>query len=141
MNINVEIQILDSAKGLSLPCYQTSGSVGMDLVSVEDLFLFPSGADGSIEIVSTGICLKIPVGFEGQIRPRSRLACRFGVTVINSPGTIDSDYTGEIKVGLINHSRNRFKISRGDRIAQIVFAPVAYAHFGEVDYFGEVDCF
>jgi len=133
MNINVEIKVLDSAKDLPLPCYQTNGSAGMDIMSVEDIILMPSSAEGNFCMVSTGICVGIPKGYEGQIRPRSGLACKIGVSVINSPGTIDSDYTGEIKVGLINHSHNRIKIKRGERIAQIVFSPVAYANLVMVD--------
>lgn len=110
------------------PKYQTPGSAGVDLHACEDCEVWT----GSETIVSTGIGLKIPPGYEGQIRPRSGLAAKHMVTVLNSPGTIDEDYVGEIKVILVNHGDGIFKIKRGDRIAQMVFTPVVRAEFEDV---------
>jgi dUTP pyrophosphatase len=107
----------------------TSGSVGCDVTARESLELPP----GSTAAVSTGLFLEVPDGYECQVRPRSGLALKHGITVINSPGSIDSDYRGEIKVILINHGPSQRRVEVGDRIAQLVFAPVARAHFMEVD--------
>lgn len=98
------------------PQYQTAGASGMDLHSIEEITLAP----GEYKLIRTGLTWEGPVGTEAQIRPRSGLALKHGVTVLNSPGTIDYDYTGEIKVILINHGKEDFTISKGDRIAQIV---------------------
>jgi len=103
-----------------LPTYQTSGSAGMDLHAVEALTL----EAGSRALVPCGFSMAIPHGYEAQIRPRSGLALKHGVTVLNAPGTIDSDYRGELKVLLINTGREPFSISVGDRIAQMILAPV-----------------
>jgi len=114
------------------PAYQTQGSAGMDVHSVVDLTILP----GKTALVPTGIALGIPDGYEAQVRPRSGLAFKYGVTVLNSPGTIDSDYRGEVKVILINHGDQEFIIRRGDRIAQLVFCPVNRATLivtGELD--------
>lgn len=104
-------------------CYMTPGAAGMDLYSDEDVAIF----GGDRVAVSTGIALEIPPGFEGQIRPRSGLAIKHGVTVLNAPGTIDSDYRGEVKVLLVNHDHSAHIVHRGDRIAQLVIAPVVRA--------------
>ena len=122
-----------------LPAYQTDGAAGMDLCAIEDATL-PSASGRKVQmtdhvdfrgfprtLISTGIALAIPPGYEGQIRPRSGLATKHGITVLNSPGTIDSDYRGEIKVLLINLGQEKVTIKRGDRIAQFVIAPVARA--------------
>lgn len=103
-----------------IPQYQTKGSVGLDLHSIESLDISP----GNRAIVSTGLGIELPFGHEGQVRPRSGLAAKFGITVLNTPGTIDSDYRGEIKVILYNTSISTFSIEKGDRIAQMVIAPV-----------------
>lgn len=110
---------------LPLPAYMTPGSAGLDLVAAnpEPLLLRP----GSRAVVPTGLRLEIPAGFEGQIRPRSGLAARAGVTVLNAPGTVDSDYRGEVKVILANLGEDDFVVTRGDRIAQLVICPVARA--------------
>jgi dUTP pyrophosphatase len=114
---------------LPLPQYMTSGSAGMDLLADIDE---PSEiAPGARTLVATGIAIELPSGYEAQVRPRSGLALRHGVTLLNSPGTIDSDYRGEIKVILINHGEQPFAIRRGDRIAQLVVAPVARAELRE----------
>ena len=105
------------------PSYKTDGSAGMDLYSAISVLVWP----GKVSIVPTGLQFAIPYGYEGQIRPRSGLAAMHSVTVLNAPGTIDSDYRGEIAVILINHGILPKQINRGDRIAQIVFAPVVRA--------------
>jgi dUTP pyrophosphatase len=111
-----------------VPTYQTPGAAGADLYSVEDLEI-PAG---QVRMVGTGLSVETPAGFEIQVRPRSGLAAKHAVTVLNTPGTIDSDYRGEIKVILINHGQNPFPVSKGDRIAQMVIARVHQAGFEEV---------
>jgi dUTP pyrophosphatase len=122
---NLSVKIKQLHENAIIPKYQTTGSAGMDLHSVEDMELWV----GETKAIPTGIAISVPDGHEAQIRPRSGLAVNRQITVLNSPGTIDSDYTGEIKVILINHSDEIFRIKRGDRIAQIVFAPVSRARF------------
>jgi dUTP pyrophosphatase len=126
----VKLHILRLPHGLDLPLpsYATSGSAGMDLRSAENLML----KSGARALVSTGIAIALPENFEAQVRPRSGLAVKHGVTVLNAPGTIDSDYRGEIKVPLINHGSEDFVITRGDRIAQMVVAPVSTVQLEEV---------
>ncbi len=118
---------LPHAADLPLPAYETPGAAGMDLRAAvpEDrpLLILP----GRRALVPTGLILEIPDGFEGQIRPRSGLASKHGITCLNTPGTIDSDYRGEVKVLLINHGSDDFSVTRGTRIAQIVIAPVTRA--------------
>jgi dUTP pyrophosphatase len=106
------------------PQYQTEGSAGMDIHAGEDIIVWGSGGRA---LVRTGYEIEIPVGFEGQVRPRSGLALKNGVTVLNSPGTIDSDFRNELKVILINHDEQPFQIKKGDRIAQLVIAPYSKA--------------
>ncbi|SCW95913.1 dUTP diphosphatase [Ancylobacter rudongensis] len=112
-----------------MPLYATAEAAGADLFAVEDVTLTP----GKRALVSTGISIELDPGFEAQIRPRSGLAFKHGVTVLNAPGTIDSDYRGELKVLLINHGDTIFGIRAGDRVAQLVIAPVTTAHFFHVD--------
>lgn len=119
--IKVDIQQLTHGAGLPLPAYETNGAAGMDLRSAVDMMLKPGGRG----LVPTGIAIALPSGYEAQVRPRSGLAVKHGITVLNSPGTIDSDYRGEIKVPLINHGEHDFDVARGDRIAQLVIAPVS----------------
>ncbi|MDR3201503.1 MAG: dUTP diphosphatase [Spirochaetales bacterium] len=104
----------------ALPFYASEAAAGADLKAVAAMTIAP----GEYALIPTGVSLAIPEGMEGQVRPRSGLALKYGVTVLNAPGTIDSDYRGEIKVMLINHGKAPFAVSPGDRIAQIVFAPV-----------------
>jgi len=111
-----------------IPNYQTKGAAGFDLHSIEDVVLNP----GERKLIKTGLAFEIEDGYEVQIRPRSGLAYKYGITVLNSPGTIDSDYRGEIKVLLINHSDEAFNIKKGDRIAQAVLAKVIQADIIEV---------
>ncbi len=112
-----------------VPKYQTSGSVGMDLSSVEETVVLA----GKSALVGSGIKIALPIGYEAQVRPRSGLAVKHAITVLNTPGTIDSDYRGEVKVILFNHGKDDFKISRGDRIAQLVINKVELAELKEVE--------
>ncbi|WP_068077412.1 dUTP diphosphatase [Novosphingobium lentum] len=118
---------------LDLPGYATDGAAGMDVLAAEDVDLAP----GARHAVATGLALAIPPGFEIQVRPRSGLALKHGITVPNTPGTIDSDYRGELKVILINHGATDFAVRRGDRIAQLVLAPVVRASWLKVDELDE----
>ena len=131
----MKVQIMRLAHGadLALPSYATAGSAGMDLRSAEALTIEPH----SRALVTTGIAIALPRGFEAQVRPRSGLAVKQGVTVLNSPGTIDCDYRGEIKVPLINHGELEFVIARGDRIAQMVIVPVPQVTIEEVSALDE----
>ena len=120
----VRVQQLPHGEGLPLPSYQTEGSAGMDLIAAldeEETLFLPAGERA---LVPTGLALEIPQGYEGQIRPRSGIALTYGVTVLNSPGTIDADYRGEVRVMLINLGLETFAIERGARIAQLIIAPV-----------------
>jgi dUTP pyrophosphatase len=130
---SIAIKRLPHAEGLPLPAYETAHAAGMDLrAAVPDdapLTLRP----GDRHAVPTGLAMAIPPGFEGQVRPRSGLALRVGVTCLNSPGTVDADYRGEVKVILINHGPEDFIVRRGDRIAQLLIAPVVQASWREVD--------
>ena len=128
MTVPVQVKRLPHGSGLPLPAYATSGAAGMDVVSAEDVTIAP----GARHAVATGIALAIPQGYEVQVRPRSGLALKHGITVPNTPGTIDSDYRGELKVILINHGTEPFAIQRGDRVAQLVLAPVVQAAWEEV---------
>ena len=121
--MKVQIMRLADAADLALPSYATAGAAGMDLRSSESLTIKPHAR----ALVATGIAIALPLGFEAQVRPRSGLAVKHGVTVLNAPGTIDCDYRGEVKVPLINHGDNDFVIARGDRIAQMVIAPAPQA--------------
>jgi dUTP pyrophosphatase len=107
--------------GAGLPEYQTAGAAGMDIAAAERVMIRP----GRFASVGTGVFLEIPKGMEVQVRPRSGLALRHGIGILNSPGTVDSDYRGEVRVILFNFGRKRFEVNPGDRIAQLVFAPVS----------------
>lgn len=127
--IAIRLKRLPHGDGLPLPTYASAGAVGLDIVAAEACVLEP----GARHAVATGFAIAIPDGYEVQVRPRSGLAFRYGVTCLNTPGTIDSDYRGEIKVILINLGTESFEIARGDRIAQLVPAPVQRATMDEVD--------
>lgn len=129
MTINIAVKRLNNGGGLPLPSYATDGAAGMDVVAAESLTL----KVGRRYAVATGFAFAIPEGYEVQVRPRSGLAIKHGITCLNTPGTIDSDYRGEIKVILINLGEDDFRIERGDRIAQLVPAPVLRAGLSEVD--------
>lgn len=129
------VQVRRLVSDAVLPRYQTPDAAGMDLHAVAAMTIAP----GATAAVPTGLALAIPRGFEGQVRPRSGLAIKHAVTVVNAPGTIDSDYRGEVKVLLINHGREPFPIAAGDRVAQLVIAPVIQAELVEVDSLSETE--
>jgi|SRR5665811_615877 len=133
MSVQVRIMRLPHGEGLALPAYQSAHAAGFDLVAAvpEDgaLALDP----GDRVLVPTGLVFELPDGYEAQVRPRSGLAFKHGVTVLNSPGTIDADYRGEVKVLLVNLGNERFSIGRGDRIAQAVIAPVTRVEIIDAD--------
>lgn len=131
--VPVRINRLPHGHGLDLPAYATSGAAGMDVLSAESVTLKP----GQRHAVATGLAMAIPQGFEIQVRPRSGLALKHGISVPNTPGTIDSDYRGELKIILINHGSDEFTIARGDRVAQLVLAPVVQASWDEVEELDE----
>jgi dUTP pyrophosphatase len=137
MTITLEFKRLEHGRDLPLPAYQSELAAGLDLLAAVDepLTLQP----GARALVSTGLAMALPAGFEAQVRPRSGLAAKHGVTVLNTPGTIDADYRGEVKVILINLGDQEFLISRGDRIAQMVVAPLLQAAIQEVEVLSETD--
>ena len=124
-----KILIKRLSKEIPLPKYETNGSSGMDLAANIKTIIEP----GDTSIIPTGLAVSIPKGFEVQVRPRSGLAAKQKLTVLNTPGTIDSDYRGEIKVILVNHGNKNFKIEKGDRIAQMIVCPVIIAQIVEVE--------
>jgi dUTP pyrophosphatase len=137
MTVAVRVRRLPHSSGLPLPSYASTGAAGADLFSAED---------GSTTIepgkrfaLATGLVLEIPEGFEGQVRPRSGLAIRQGLTVVNAPGTIDSDYRGEVKVLLVNLGDQPVTIERGDRVAQLVIGPVTRVEFVESEHVDDTD--
>jgi dUTP pyrophosphatase len=123
--IRIALQRLPHGEGLPLPSYATEGAAGLDVVAAESLTLAP----GQRHAVATGFAIAIPAGYEVQVRPRSGLAIKHGITCLNTPGTIDSDYRGEVKVILANLGQEVFAVRRGERIAQLVPAPVLRASF------------
>jgi len=135
--VRIEIARLPGAEGLPLPTRATKGSAGYDLCAAvqQDLVLAP----GDRALVPTGYQIAIPPGYEGQIRPRSGLALSYGIVLPNAPGTIDSDYRGELRVILMNAGEKEYVIRRGDRIAQLVIAPVTTVEFSECDRLGATD--
>lgn len=128
--LTVQVKRLRNGDGLDLPAYATQASAGMDLLAAIDSPL--AIAPGERALVATGLAIALPQGFEAQVRPRSGLALKNGVTVLNAPGTIDADYRGEIGVILINHGSETFTVQRGMRIAQMVFAKVHQGRWDEV---------
>lgn len=131
----LEIKRKPGCEDISLPCYMSDGAAGMDLeAAVDEPVALPPGQR---VLVPTGIHIAVPRGFEAQVRPRSGLALKKGVTVLNTPGTIDSDYRAEVGVILINHGQEAFVIERGMRIAQMIIAPVARVEIVEVDELSE----
>jgi dUTP pyrophosphatase len=135
MTLTIALHIKPEGEGLELPAYATEGAAGMDLRAAihEDVTLEPGGR----ALISAGFSMEIPPGHEAQVRPRSGLALRHGVTVLNSPGTIDSDYRGTVAVILVNLGEEPFVIQRGERIAQMIVAPVTRAELRPVDELGE----
>jgi dUTP pyrophosphatase len=138
-NVKVDILQLPHGKGLALPAYQSADAAGLDLLAAvaEDAPLIL--APGKHAMVPTALAIALPPGFEAQVRPRSGLAAKHGVTVLNSPGTVDADYRGEINVILINHGAAPFTIRRGERIAQMVIAPVVQAQLVQVSSLSATD--
>ena len=129
-DITIPVKVMEHAKDLPLPCYMTAGAAGMDLpAALSGPVIIPPGG---VQTVPTGLMMAVPKGYEFQIRPRSGLAVDRGVSVLNAPGTIDSDYRGEVKVILINLGPEPFLIRRGDRIAQLVLCPVLRANWQEL---------
>lgn len=135
-SVTIRVKRLAHGAGLPLPSYQSKHAAGLDVVAGvpegEPLAIKP----GARALIPTGFALEIPAGCEAQVRPRSGLAIKHGVTLLNSPGTIDADYRGELMVILINHGSEPFMIRRGDRIAQLVIAPIAPVEVAEVDALG-----
>lgn len=124
---DITIEQLSHAQGLEKPFYASSGAAGADLLAaIDEDIIIPTGYR---KLIPTGLKIELPSNFEAQIRPRSGLALKYGITIVNAPGTIDSDYRGEISVLLMNLGEKPFRISRGDRIAQMVIAPVVQANF------------
>lgn len=125
--VSVPVKALAHFDGLSLPEYQTPGSAGLDLPAAipadQPIVLQP----GEWQLIPVGLAIALPEGYEAQVRPRSGLAAKFGISCTNTPGTIDADYRGELRVNLINHGKEPFTVNRGDRIAQMVIAPVTQA--------------
>ncbi|MBN9290349.1 MAG: dUTP diphosphatase [Hyphomicrobium denitrificans] len=131
-NIKVNVRRLDHATDLPLPAYQTAEAAGFDLVAAVPAEKPVTLSPGDSALIPTGLIFELPPGTEAQVRPRSGLAAKFGVTVLNSPGTIDSDYRGEVSVILINLGKKPFTINRGERIAQMIIAPIIRAVLMEV---------
>jgi dUTP pyrophosphatase len=126
MSLIIKIKRLDET--LPLPSYQTAGSSGLDLYASENCVLAP----GDFQTIRTGIAVDIPTGYEGEVRARSGLASKFGIGILNSPGTIDSDYRGEIKVILFNFGKENFKVKKGNRIAQLIISKAEKVNLKEV---------
>ncbi|HET9272710.1 MAG TPA: dUTP diphosphatase [Methyloceanibacter sp.] len=133
MKVVLRVKRLPHGEGLPLPSYQSAHAAGLDVVAavLEDAPV--ALAPGDRALIPTGMALEIPVGYEAQVRPRSGLAIKHGVTLLNSPGTIDADYRGELMVIVINHGNEPFLVRRGDRIAQLVLAPVSHVEIAEVE--------
>ena len=125
--VSVKVKTLDHFEGLDLPRYQTPGSSGMDLPAAVAEDAPVTLQPGEWKLIPTGLAIALPEGYEAQIRPRSGLAARHAISLVNTPGTVDADYRGEIKVNVINHGPQAFTIKRGERIAQMVVAPVVQA--------------
>lgn len=135
MKIAIQLKRLPHGEGLPLPAYATDGAAGMDVVAAEEITL----VTGQRHAVATGFAIAIPSGYEVQVRPRSGLALKHGITCLNTPGTIDEDYRGEVKVILANLGSEPFAVKRGERIAQLVPAPVQKAVFAEVEELDSTD--
>ena len=137
--VPISLRWLEHGRGLALPAQQSAGAAGLDLAAA----LFPDAtidiAPGATAMIPTGLALALPEGFEAQIRPRSGLAAKYGITVLNAPGTVDADYRGEVKVLLINHGSAPFTVRRGDRIAQMVVAPVSAVTLVEMEMLDETE--
>ncbi|MEE9376384.1 MAG: dUTP diphosphatase [Rhizobiaceae bacterium] len=135
--ITLKFKRLGHSKGLPLPAYETAGAAGLDLRAAvpegEPMTLMP----GERALIPTGLAIELPPRHEGQVRPRSGLALKFGISLINAPGTIDEDYRGEIKIPLVNHGQEPFEITRGMRVAQMIVAPIVQVTIEEVETLNE----
>ena len=131
MSVSIGVRRLEHGADLPLPAYATPASAGMDLTAAIPADKIFTLEIGKRMLIPTGMCIELPDGYEGQVRPRSGLALKHGITVLNAPGTIDADYRGEVSVLLINHGDQPFEITRGMRIAQLVVAPVVQAVWDE----------
>lgn len=132
MPVIVQVSPLPHFEGLELPVYQTAASAGLDLpaaVAEDEPVTIPPG---EWRLIPTGLSMALPDGYEAQIRPRSGLAAKFGISMVNTPGTVDADYRGEVKVNLINHGKEPFVVKRGERIAQMIVAPVTHIEWAPV---------
>jgi dUTP pyrophosphatase len=139
MSLTLRVLRLPHGEGLPLPSYQSAQAAGLDLVAAVPRDQPAKLQPGARALVPTGFALELPPGYEAQVRPRSGLALKHGVTLLNSPGTIDADYRGELMVILINHGAEQFLVQRGDRIAQLVIAPVASVQIVAVEALGDTD--
>ncbi|MFC4725414.1 dUTP diphosphatase [Glycocaulis abyssi] len=135
--VQVRIKALEHFAGLDLPRYQTPGSAGMDLPAALPEDAPVTLQPGEWQLIPTGLAIALPEGYEAQVRPRSGLAAKFAISCVNTPGTIDADYRGEIRVNLINHGREPFVVRRGERIAQMIVAPVVQAELVPADTLDE----
>lgn len=133
--VHIEVLRLPHMDGIDLPQFETAQAAGADLRAAIDTPIIL--APGARKLIPTGFCMALPAGYEAQVRPRSGLALKHGITVLNSPGTIDADYRGEVGVLIINHGDQDFTVSRGDRFAQIVIAPVTQGKFDVVSSLSE----
>ncbi|EAP89520.1 putative deoxyuridine 5'triphosphate nucleotidohydrolase [Oceanicaulis sp. HTCC2633] len=135
--MKLNVKTLEHFEGLELPAYQTAGSAGLDLPAAvpadEPVVIAP----GEWKLIPTGICIALPEGYEAQIRPRSGLAAKKGISCVNTPGTVDADYRGELRVNLINHGREPFVVQRGERIAQMVIGQFTQISWNPVDALDE----
>ena len=139
MSVTLRVKRLPHGEGLPLPCYRSTHAAGLDVVAGVPETVPVALEPGARALIPTGFALEIPVGYEAQVRPRSGLAIKHGVTLLNTPGTIDADYRGELMVILINHGNETFLVRRGDRIAQLVIAPVAQVAVVAVEALGTTE--
>ncbi len=139
MTVAVKILPLPHYEGLALPAYETPQSAGMDLRAAVPADEPVSIPPGEWRLIPVGIAIALPAGFEAQVRPRSGLAAKHGISCVNTPGTVDADYRGEIRVNLINHGKTEFTVQRGDRIAQMIIAPVTQAVWEVADSLDETE--
>jgi dUTP pyrophosphatase len=137
--VRVALAWLPHGVGLPLPRQQTTGAAGVDLAAAIPADAVVEIAPGAVAMIPTGLRIALPPGYEAQIRPRSGLAASHGITVLNAPGTVDADYRGEVKVLLINHGSTPFAVRRGERIAQMVVAPVSRIRFEEQEVLDETE--
>lgn len=135
--MKLNVKTLEHFEGLELPAYQTAGSAGLDLPAAVPADAPVVIAPGEWKLIPTGICIALPEGYEAQIRPRSGLAAKKGISCVNTPGTVDADYRGELRVNLINHGREPFVVQRGERIAQMVIGQFTQISWNPVDALDE----